>query len=108
MAVTAPGRDWRAVAHGHGRAEHGRAHGVLGRRGGGVGVHHLPYFLLLVLGHVVGELGLLEAGGRHALVAVVDVDVVGGLPGSGVRRIKARLCGQSMTNVIHFLTIKNQ
>lgn len=31
-------------------------------------VHHLPYFRILVA-DVVGELGLLEAGGGHPLVA---------------------------------------
>ena len=102
MAVAAPRGDG-SVAHGNGRAEHGGADGVLGRRsGGGVGVHHLPYFLLLVLGDVVGELGLLVAGRRHALVTVVDGRA--GVPGRGVGRVQARLSGESATNVIFFLS----
>ena len=46
--------------------------GVLRRGVGGVvaGVHHLPHLLLLLLVHVVGQLRLLVACGRHPLVTV--------------------------------------
>lgn len=46
-------------------------------------VNHLPYFRVLV-GDVVGELGLLEAGGRHALVPAAS-------PRRGIGGIQAGL-----------------
>ncbi len=84
--------------------------GVLGRGGccrgrGGRGVvavvHHLPYFLLFVVGDVVGELGLLVSGGGHALVgrgaagaaaARRGIRAAGSAAGrGGVRRVEAGL-----------------
>ena len=50
-------------------------------------VHHLAYLLRIVFGHGVGKLRLFVASGRHSLVVLVVVLLLGG----GVGGVEARL-----------------